>query len=111
MSHYFPLVNKERARRRQLLSPRPAHHEISFPLPAFGTGTPERKRRQRPFSTLRWAARTRLPRLILIRGNGVWVAWRSSTRGMHQVAGGFSIAVQRSSRTHRRQVYAKLKGG
>src|SRR5207248_7795986 len=38
-----------------------------------------------------WAARTRLPRLILIRGNACGLPGAHSTRGMHQVAGGFSI--------------------
>src|SRR5882762_6263361 len=31
------ILNAEKPRRRQRLSPRPAHHEIGIPLPAFGT--------------------------------------------------------------------------
>ena len=47
--------------------------------------------RQRPFSVLSSAARTRLPRLILIRGNACGLPGAHSTRVMRQAAGGFSI--------------------
>src|SRR5205814_5597580 len=52
------------------------------------------------------AARTRLPRLILIRGNACGLPGAHSTRVMHQVAGGFSIGTAQQPRP----IGAKARG-